>query len=98
MTTTPFTNETPKVTPLAGVSVNTPTGPGVDTKIHAKWTEIKADLMKAWNKLSEGDLESTHGDPRQINLLLQKNYGETHDTYSKKITDIFERFNAEKVN
>lgn len=98
MTTTPLNNETPKVTPLVGVSANTPTGPGVDTKIHAKWTEIKADLMGAWNKLSEADLESTNGDPRQINLLLQKNYGETQDTYSKKITDIFERFNAEKLN
>ena len=98
MTTTPLNNETPKVTPLVGVSANTPTGPGVDTKIHAKWTEIKADLMGAWNKLSEADLESTNGDPRQINLLLQKNYGETQDTYSKKITYIFERFNAEKLN
>ena len=98
MTTTPFSNETPKVTPLAGVSADTPTGPGVDTKIHAQWSEIKADLTKAWNRLSESDLESTQGDPRAINLLLQKNYGQTHDTYSKKITDIFERFDAKKVN
>ncbi len=97
MTTTPLNSETPKVTPLAGVSTSTPTGPGMDTKIHAKWTEIKADIMKGWNKLSEGDLESTHGDQKAVNALLQKNYGET-DTHSKRLTDIYERYDAKKVN
>ena len=98
MTTTPLNNETSKVTPLSGVSASTPTGPGMDTKIHAKWAEIKADVMKAWNKLSEGDLESTHGDQKAINALLQKNYGDTPDGYTKKLTDIYERYDARKVN
>lgn len=68
------------------------------TQVSAKWAEIKGDIIKSWNKLSDSDLESTKGDQKSINALLQKNYGATHDTYSKKITDIFERYDAKKVN
>lgn len=62
--------------------------------VNPKWSEIKTDIKKSWDKLSDSDLEKTKGDMKEINVLLQKSYGSTHDTYSKKLTDIFQKFDT----
>jgi len=59
-----------------------------------KWSEIKVDIKKSWDKLSDSDLEKTKGDMKEINVLLQKSYGSTQDTYSQKLTDIFHKFDT----
>jgi uncharacterized protein YjbJ (UPF0337 family) len=55
-------------------------------------TEIKGDIQKAWGKLTDDDLEKTKGDLKSISGLIQQKYGQTEDSYSKKVSDIFDRF------
>ncbi len=63
-----------------------------ENTIKGKWTEIKGDIQKAWGKLTDDDLEKTKGDLKSISGLIQQKYGETEESYSKKVSDIFDRF------
>jgi uncharacterized protein YjbJ (UPF0337 family) len=64
--------------------------------IKGKWTEIKGDLQKSWGKLTNDELEKTKGDIKAIQGLLQQRYGQAEETFSKKVSDIFEKFRNEK--
>ncbi len=64
---------------------------------NAKWPEIKTEIRKTWDKVLETDLEGTKGDFKSIAGLLQKNYGDTVDSYSKKLSEIFKNFSEVKV-
>ena len=66
------------------------------TTTNPKWPEIKIDIKKSWDKLSDSDLDKTKGDMKEINVLLQKSYGSNQETYSQKLTDIFHKFDAKK--
>jgi uncharacterized protein YjbJ (UPF0337 family) len=61
-----------------------------------KWPEIREDLQKSWGKLTDSDLDKTKGDVRAISGLIQEKYGESQDTYRKKVTDIIAKFEAKK--
>ena len=63
---------------------------------HTKWPEIKVDIKKSWNKIADMDLENTKGDFKAIGNLLQKNYGDTTESYDKKLSEIFKRFEPTK--
>ena len=65
--------------------------------VNAHWSEIKGDIKKSWSKLSDGDLEKTKGDIKEITVLLQKNYSEGQDANSKKLTEIFKKFDDKKA-
>lgn len=64
---------------------------------NAKWPEIKTEIRKNWDKVPEADLEVTKGDFKSIAGLLQKNYGDTVDSYSKKLSEIFKNFGEVKA-
>ena len=67
------------------------------TTSNVKWPEIKVDIIKAWGKVSDSDLENTKGDFKEISSLLQKNYGETNSSYASKLSEIFKRFDDKKM-
>lgn len=62
--------------------------------LNGKWNEIKSDIKKAYGKLTDDELEKTKGDMQAISGLLQQRYGETVDFFSKKVSDIFGRFDT----
>ncbi len=64
--------------------------------IKGKWLEIKGDIQKAWGQLTDSELEKTKGDMKAIGGLIQQRYGEAQDVYSKKLSDIFHKFEQEK--
>lgn len=64
--------------------------------VKGKWLEIKGELRKAWGKLTDDELEKTQGDLQQIGGLIQQKYGEGQETYRKKLSDIFDRFEEKK--
>lgn len=65
--------------------------------IKGRWPEIKGDLKKAWGKLTDDELDKTKGDMASIGGLIQFRYGQSQESYSKKLADIFDRFEAEKA-
>lgn len=64
--------------------------------INGKWLEIKGDLQKAWGKLTDCELDKTKGDIKAIGGLLQQRYGDSQDSYQRKISEIMDRFEAKK--
>ncbi len=64
--------------------------------IKGKWLEIKGDVQKAWGKLTDDELEKTKGDIKSISGLIQQRYGEAHDKSSKKLAEIYKRFESTK--
>lgn len=58
------------------------------------WREIKGDIRKAWGKLSEDELEKTNGDMKQVSSLINQRYGDSQESYNKRLTDIFHREKA----
>lgn len=65
--------------------------------ISGKWLEIKGEVQKAWGKLTADELEETKGDLKAIGGLIQQKYGEAQDVYSKKLGEIFNRFEDKKT-
>jgi uncharacterized protein YjbJ (UPF0337 family) len=67
-----------------------------ENTIKGKWLEIKGQIQKAWGNLTNDELDRTNGDMMQIAGLIQKKYGETQDSHSKKLTEIYKSFEDKK--
>jgi hypothetical protein len=44
-------------------------------KIESNWPSIKSQVLHRWNKLSESEVEKTHGDARSLGKLVTNKYG-----------------------
>lgn len=64
--------------------------------IKGKWLEIKGEVQKAWGKLTDDELEKTKGDMKSVAGLIQQKYAAEKDTYGKKLSDIYSRFEDKK--
>ncbi len=67
-----------------------------ENTIKGKWLEIRGDVQKAWGRLTDDELDKTQGDVKAIGGLIQQKYGEAQDSYSKKLSAIFDRFDEKK--
>jgi uncharacterized protein YjbJ (UPF0337 family) len=67
-----------------------------ENTLKGKWLEIKGDIQKAWGNLADDELEKTKGDMKSIQGLIQQKYGKTQESYEKKLSDIFGRFESKK--
>jgi len=56
-----------------------------------KWPEMKSDIKKVWGKLTESELENTHGDMKKIGSLLVNRYG-SEEKFGDKLSEIFKKF------
>ena len=56
------------------------------------WNNIRSDVKKAWNKLSEEEIDATKGDFKQIMALIELRYGQAKENSQKALSDIFARF------
>ncbi len=64
--------------------------------IKGKWLEIKGEVLKAWGKLTDDELNETKGDMGAIGGLIQQRYGDAKEKYSDKLSGIFKRFEHKK--
>ncbi|MBI2522405.1 MAG: hypothetical protein HYV97_18440 [Bdellovibrio sp.] len=60
--------------------------------VKENWEEIKTELRRKWSKLTDKELEKTEGDEGMICGLIHKKYGGKPETYSAKVSEIFQRF------
>jgi uncharacterized protein YjbJ (UPF0337 family) len=67
-----------------------------ENKFKGKWLEIKGDIQKNWGKLTDNELEKTKGDIKSIRGLIQQRYGDAEEKSSKKLENIFKRFENKK--
>lgn len=54
--------------------------------IQNNWPQIKTQVLNKWNKLSEAEVEKTHGNASSLGKLVQSKYGSIKDfdkTYEK---------------
>ena len=61
-----------------------------------KWNHIRADVKKAWNRLTDEELEKTKGDFRKIISLIEHRYDETKEDCQRALTEIFAKFGEEE--
>lgn len=54
-----------------------------------KWKDLKIELKRTWNKLTDDELERSKGDIKIIEGLIQRKYGELQTINSQKIAAIF---------
>ena len=47
--------------------------------IQNNWPQIKTQVLSKWNKLSEAEVEKTHGDASSLGKLIQSKYGSNKD-------------------
>lgn len=55
-------------------------------QIQNNWPTIKTQVLNRWNKLSEAEVERTHGAPKSLGQLVHKKYGNNEEfdkTYEK---------------
>jgi uncharacterized protein YjbJ (UPF0337 family) len=67
-----------------------------ENSVKGKWLEIKGEIQRAWGKLTDNELETSKGDIKAISGLIQQRYGKAQDQHDKKLSSIFERFEAKK--
>ena len=65
-----------------------------ENTINGKWLEIKGEVQKAWGQLTDDELTQTKGDMKAIGGLIQQKYGNEKETYSEKLSGIFQKFVA----
>lgn len=68
----------------------------MENKVQGKWLEIKGEVLKSWGKLTSDDLDQTKGDMMAIGGLIQQKYGEAQESYDKKLSGIFSRYQDKK--
>jgi uncharacterized protein YjbJ (UPF0337 family) len=64
--------------------------------IKGKWLEIKGEIQKAWGKLTNDEIEKTKGDATAITGLIQQKYGDSQEAASKKVSEVFKKFEGKK--
>ena len=67
-----------------------------ENTVKGKWLEIRGEVQKAWGKLTNDELDKSNGDLKVISGLIQQKYGASQSEYSKKLADIFNRFEDQK--
>lgn len=50
-----------------------------------KWQQVKGQIQKSWEKLTDDELEKTKGDMKEITGLIQRKYGEAQDAVTEKL-------------
>lgn len=61
-------------------------------QIQNNWPTIKAHVLNRWSKLSEAEVEKTHGAPKALGQLVERKYGhhaEFEKTYKKMCEQCF---------
>ncbi len=66
-----------------------------ESALKAKWQEIKADLLHAWDKLTGEELEESGRDLDQIAGLVQRKYGVGQADVRMKLEEVLARHRAE---
>ena len=67
-----------------------------ENEVKGKWLEIRGEVQKAWGKLTNDELDQSKGDLKIISGLIQQKYGKSQGEYTKKLSDIFNRFEEQK--
>lgn len=67
-----------------------------ENTVKGKWLEIRGEVQKAWGKLTNDELDKSKGDLKVISGLIQQKHGASQSDYSKKLADIFSRFEDQK--
>lgn len=57
--------------------------------VKGKWLEVKGQILNAWGKLTNDDLDKTKGNIAEIAGLIRQHYGEAKEDVSKKLGDMF---------
>lgn len=61
--------------------------------IEGKWNEIKGEILRAWGKLTDDEIDRSKGNIEALTGIIQQRYGEQEQKISEKMKHILSRFN-----
>ena len=64
-------------------------------QIKGKWDEIKGGVKNLWGKVTDDDLEKVKGDIQSVSGIVEKKYGESKESITKKLDDLMDSFDNE---
>ncbi|MBA2403859.1 MAG: CsbD family protein [Bdellovibrionales bacterium] len=64
-------------------------------QIKGKWIEIKGGVRNLWGKVTDDELEATKGNIQSVSGIVEKKYGETKESITKKLDDLMKSFDNE---
>ena len=65
-------------------------------QIKNNWPSIKSQVLSHWNKLSESEVEETHGRMKSLLKLVREKYG-NNNNFEKKFKHICDRYTSLKL-
>ena len=66
--------------------------------IRGKWKEIKGEVVRAWGKITEDELDQTKGDFVKIAGLVQQKYGETKESVRERLNHFIKNLKTDNKN
>jgi uncharacterized protein YjbJ (UPF0337 family) len=64
--------------------------------VMGKWKEIKGEISRTWANLNKDEIKHVKGDLTELAGTIQEKYGEAKEEVTKKLSEIVNRFTAEK--
>lgn len=60
----------------------------MENVIATKWTEVKSEVMKAWDQISQAEVEGTNGNLQDLISLVQKKLGVAREEAATKLMEL----------
>jgi uncharacterized protein YjbJ (UPF0337 family) len=60
--------------------------------IKGKWREIKGGVRNLWARVTDEEIEATQGDFGQLAGLVERKYGESHESVQEKLRRLLDSF------
>jgi uncharacterized protein YjbJ (UPF0337 family) len=57
-----------------------------------RWTQVKCEILKAWRRLTDSEVEETNGDIAKLTGLVHQKYSESKEEISARIHSFVSRF------
>lgn len=67
-----------------------------DLNDESGWPQIKGEVKKIWARLSDEELDNTHGGFQEISSLIENKYGDAQDSFRQRLADVFKKYGDEK--
>jgi uncharacterized protein YjbJ (UPF0337 family) len=66
-----------------------------EEQFNRNWKEIKKGVRNLWGKISEDEVENTHGNLSALTSIIQERHGEAGESVIKKIDQLLASFDNE---
>lgn len=66
-----------------------------EEQLKGKWKEFKGGVRNLWGKVTEDEIDQTHGSFTKLSGIIQSKYGESKESISQKLANLRDSFDNE---